>query len=198
MEIIKEEAKIFCKELLKSHDFKVRENAKYLMEIIDSPEIKKPENWNINLESNTSYKENSINDLNAKKSNVKNKKFINTNNTPTGETKPFQKRFTFLIILILFLLIPLLSGCVKIENTLDLSELDSINNYLTVESKYNNKLPWQIKFEEKIREKMSDAEFTADQSNFSLKNKNLNLESTKEILRKIQQTAGDRRRIEQI
>ena len=42
----KEEAKIFCKELLKSRDYKVRENAKYLMEIIDSPEIKKPENWN--------------------------------------------------------------------------------------------------------------------------------------------------------
>ena len=45
----KEEAIIFCKELLKSHDYKVRENAKYLMEIIDSPEIKKPENWNINM-----------------------------------------------------------------------------------------------------------------------------------------------------
>mgnify|MGYP001212892940 FL=1 len=40
----KVEAKNFCKELLKSHDYKVRENAKYLMEIIDSPEIKNPEN----------------------------------------------------------------------------------------------------------------------------------------------------------
>ena len=48
----KEEAKVFCKELLKSHDYKVRENAKYLIEIIDSPEIKKPENWNITIESN--------------------------------------------------------------------------------------------------------------------------------------------------
>ena len=187
----KVDAKKFCKELLKSYDLRTRENAKYLMEIIDSPEIKTPENWNINFESNTSFKKQSINDLNPKKSNVKKKKFINTNNTPTGETKPFQKGFTFLIILILFLLIPLLSGCVKIENTLDLSELDSINNYLKVESKYNNKFPWQIKFEEKIREIIPDAEFTADQSNFSLKNKNLNLERTKEILRKIQQTAGD-------
>ena len=48
----KEEAKIFCKELLKSHDPKVRENANYLMEVIDSPEIKKPENWNITFERN--------------------------------------------------------------------------------------------------------------------------------------------------
>ena len=37
----KEDAKIMCKELLKSYDYKTRENAKYLMEIIDSPEIKK-------------------------------------------------------------------------------------------------------------------------------------------------------------
>ena len=47
----KEEAKRFCKELLKSHDNKTRENAKYLMEVIDSPDIKKPENWNVQFES---------------------------------------------------------------------------------------------------------------------------------------------------
>ena len=40
----KEDAKRFCKELLKSYDNRTRENAKYLMEIIDSPDIKKPEN----------------------------------------------------------------------------------------------------------------------------------------------------------
>jgi len=35
----KEEAKSFCKELLKSYDNKTRENAKYLMEVIASPDI---------------------------------------------------------------------------------------------------------------------------------------------------------------
>ena len=54
----KEEAKIFCKELLKSHNSKVREDAKYLMEIIDSPEIKKPENWNVTIETNATLKKN--------------------------------------------------------------------------------------------------------------------------------------------
>ncbi len=56
----KEEAKLFCKELLKSQDYKVRENAKYLMEIIDSPEIKKPENWNITIESNPNLNKTSL------------------------------------------------------------------------------------------------------------------------------------------
>ena len=50
----KEEAKSFCKELLKSYDNKTRENAKYLMEVIDSPDIKKPENWNLQFESDPS------------------------------------------------------------------------------------------------------------------------------------------------
>ena len=65
----KEEAKKFCKELLKSHDYKVRENAKYLLEIIDSPEIKKPDNWNITIESNPKLKKTSINSLKQNKNN---------------------------------------------------------------------------------------------------------------------------------
>ena len=115
----KEEAKIFCKELLKSHDYKVRENAKYLMEIIDSPEIKKPENWNITIETNPALNKTSLPSLKPNNFKKKEKKFINISNIPTGETKPFQNGFIFIISLLLLLLIPLLSGCVKIENTLD-------------------------------------------------------------------------------
>ncbi|MDC3145248.1 DUF3153 domain-containing protein, partial [bacterium] len=109
----KEEAKRFCKELLKSYDNKTRENAKYLMEVIDSPDIKKPENWNVKFESEPSLNKKSLNSLRKKREVLKKKKFINVTETPTGETKPFQKGFSLIIILFLFLLIPLLSGCVK-------------------------------------------------------------------------------------
>ena len=187
----KKDAKTLCNELLKSYDYKTRENAKYLMDVIDSPEIKKPENWNINFESNQSLEKQPYEILNKKKSNLKEKKFINIINEPTGETKPFQKGFTFIIFFILLCLITLLSGCVKVENTLDLSDIDSISNYLRVESKYINKFPWQKKFEEQISGIFPDAEFKIDESNFSIKNKNLNLEKSKEILTKIQQIAGD-------
>ena len=187
----KEDAKRWCKELLKAYDYKTRENAKYLMEIIDSPEIKKPENWNIKFDPNTSKNNKSSCSINKKKSNVDKNKFINVTDSPTGETKAFQKGFILIISLLLLLLIPLLSGCVKIENTLDLREPDSINNYLKVESKYINKLPWQMKFEDKVKEIFPEAEISTEAANFSLKNKNLNLKDTKEILRKIQQTAGE-------
>ena len=113
----REEAKRFCKELLKSYDNKTRENAKYLMEVIDSPDIKKPENWNVQFESDPSLNKKSFNSLRKKKEVLQKKKFINVTETPTGETKPFQKGFSLIIFLILLLLIPLLSGCVKVEDT---------------------------------------------------------------------------------
>ena len=187
----KEEAKRFCKELLKSYDNKTRENAKYLMEVIDSPDIKKPENWNVQFESDPSLNKKSFNSLRKKKEVLQKKKFINVTETPTGETKPFQKGFSLIIFLILLLLIPLLSGCVKVEDTLDLSEFDSITNNLVIESKYIKKFPWQLKFEEKIKDLFPDEEIEQDESIFSLKNKNLNLEDTKKVLKIIQNTAGE-------
>ena len=187
----KEEAKRFCKELLKSYDNKTRENAKYLMEVIDSPEIKKPENWNLQFESDPSLNKKSLNSLRKKREVLEKKKFINITETPTGETKPFQKGFSLIIFLILLLLIPLLSGCVKVEETLDLSELDSITNNLVIESKYINKFPWQLKFEEKMKDIFPDAEIEQDESTFSLKHKNLNLEDTKQVLKITKNTAGE-------
>jgi len=187
----KEEAKRFCKELLKSFDNKTRENAKYLMEVIDSPEIKKPENWNLHFESSPSLDKNPLKSLRKKREVLEKKKFINVYETPTGETKPFQKGFSLIIFLILLLLIPLLSGCVKVEDTLDLSELDSITNNLVIKSKYINKFPWQLKFEEKMKDIFPDEEIEQDESTFSLKHKNLNLDDTKQILKVTQNTAGE-------
>ena len=187
----KEEAKRFCKELLKSYDDKTRENAKYLMEVIDSPEIKKPKNWNVKFESDPSLNKKSLNSLRKKREVLEKKKFINVTETPTGETKPFQKGFSLIIILLLFLLIPLLSGCVKVEDTLDLSELDSITNNLVIESKYIKKFPWQLKFEKKMKDIFPDAEIEQKESTFSLKHKNVNLADTKQVLKLTQNTAGE-------
>ena len=86
--------KKFCKELLKSYDNKTRENAKYLMEIIDSPDIKKPENWNIQFESDPSLIKNLLIHCAKKKIIERKKNLLMLSDTPTGETKPFQKGFS--------------------------------------------------------------------------------------------------------
>ena len=187
----KDEAKKYCKELLRSNDFKIKENAKYLIEIIESPEIKKPENWNIKFETNLTLNKESLNTLKPKNIKKEKKKFINTSNIPTGETRPFQRGFIFIISLLLLLLIPLLSGCVKIEDTLDLSEIGSINNNFSIESKYIKKFTWQINFEETIKDIIPESELSVGELNSSLKSNNLNLENTKNSLFKIQKTASD-------
>ena len=89
----KEEAKSFCKELLKSYDNKTRENAKYLMEVIDSPDIKKPENWNLKFESDASLNKESLNSLRKKREVLKKKKFINVTETQLVKQNPFRKAF---------------------------------------------------------------------------------------------------------
>jgi hypothetical protein len=161
------------------------------MEVIDSPDIKKPKNWNLQFESDSSLNKKSFNSLSKNRDVLEKKKFINVTDTPTGETKPFQKGFSLIIFLILLLLIPLLSGCVKIEDTLDVSELESITNNLVIESKYIKKFPWQLKFEEKMKDIFPNAEIEQDESTFSLKQKNLNLEDTKQVLKITQNTAGE-------
>ena len=60
-----------------------------------------------------------------------------------------------------------------------------------IESKYIKKFPWQIKFEEKIKDVFPLAEISQEESTFSLKNKNLNLENTAKVLKIIQKIAGE-------
>ena len=93
--------------------------------------------------------------------------------------------------LLLLLLIPLLNGCVKIENTLDLSEIDSINNNFSLESKYIKKFPWQINFEQKVKDIFPDSEISQGEFDFPLIDKNLNIEKAQETLNKLQKSAGD-------
>ena len=60
-----------------------------------------------------------------------------------------------------------------------------------IESKYIKKFPWQLKFEEKMKDIFPDAEIEQEESTFSLKHKNLNLEDTKQVLKITQNTAGE-------
>ena len=89
----KEEAKRFCKELLKSYDNKTRENAKYLMEVIDSPDIKKPENWNVQFDSDPSLNKKSLNSLRKKKKFCRKRNLLMLLRLRLVKQNPFRKAF---------------------------------------------------------------------------------------------------------
>jgi len=178
-----------CKELRKSKFSQVREEAKALLQILDSPNLKIPDNWNVKFED-------SIFDKEFKQTTVQNKysekaqKYINISEKPTGETKPFQKGFIFVILSILILIIFLLSGCVRIENNLDLRETDSINYDLRIQSKYLKKIPWQLNFENELKEIYPSKEIFINEDIFLLQKKGLNIIETKNNINKILKIAS--------
>ena len=185
-----EEAIIICKQLLKSKHRNVREEAKSLIQILSSPNLIIPETWNVQFENLPKERTNNSKISKNIKQLKKGNNFINTSNIPTGDTKPFQKGFIVLTLILLIALIPLLSGCVKIENTLDIRELDSINLELSIESKYLNKLSWQKNFENKIQEISPNAQIIVKNGNFSLIEKGNDLEKTTSLINNILEVAS--------
>ena len=185
-----EESIKLCKELRKSKYSYVREEAKALLQILDSPNLKIPDNWNVKFED-------SIFDKEFKQTTVQNKysekdqKYIKISDQPTGETKPFQQGFLVLIITIFLLIIFLLSGCVRIENNLDLREIDSINYNLRIDSKYLKKIPWQLNFESELKKITSTKEIFINDDIFLLHKKGLNLIEAKNYIDKILKIASD-------
>ena len=185
-----EESIKICKQLRKSKYSHVREEAKALLQILDSPNLKIPDNWNVRFED-------SIIDSEYKQITFKNKysektqKYIKISDDPTGETKPFQKGFMILLFTIFTLIIFLLSGCVRIENNLDLREIDSINYNLRIESKYLKKIPWQINFESEIKKITSSKEILIEDDIFILNKKNLNIEETENNINEILKIASN-------
>ena len=185
----KEESIKICKQLKKSKYSYVREEAKSLLQILDSPNLQIPDNWNIKFENSfkdQEFKQTTIQNQFSKKA----QKYINISEKPTGETKPLQKGFVIVTITLFFIIISLLSGCVKIENNLDLREIDSINYDLRIYSKYLKKIPWQLNFENELKKISKSEEIFLDDDIFLLHKKGLNIIDTKNNINKIIEIAS--------
>ena len=180
-----EEAIDLCKPLTKSKYSHIRDEALSLMQILKSPNLQIPENWNIKFETNLISENNSSLTKKVLKSSPKEEKYINITNEPTGETKTFQKGFIVFTFILLITLLSLLSGCVKIENSLDLRDIDALNIDLQIQSKYLDKLPWQIKLEEKLKATFPNNQLRIDDKKILLISKNLKLNDAELFINKI-------------
>tara|TARA_Y100001978_G_scaffold34022_1_gene29814 strand:- start:2285 stop:3400 length:1116 start_codon:yes stop_codon:yes gene_type:complete len=186
-----EKAIVLCKELLKSNNNLIKEEARSLIQILSSPNLKTPEDWNVKFENDLDFSNKKNFSLKNKKNFKKQQKYINTENKPTGETRTFQKGFIVITFVLLFLLLSLLSGCVKINSTLDLREIDSINVNFDIENKYLSKFPWQINFENKLSDFFPNKQIISNKDLFSLKKTGLNLEEVNLTLNKILKSASN-------
>jgi len=185
-----EESIKICKQLRKSKYSHVREEAKALLQILDSPNLKIPDNWNIKFEDPIFDKE--LKQITVQnKYSEKDKKYIKISDQPTGETKSFQKGFILIILGIFLLMLFLLSGCVKIENNLDIRGIESINYDLRINSKYLKKFPWQLNLESELKEINSSKEIFIDDDIFLLKKKGLSIIETENNINKILKIASE-------
>ncbi len=185
----KEESIEICKQLRKSKYSYVREEAKALLQILDSPNLKIPDNWNVKFEDSIidkDFKQNTLQNKYSKKT----EKYIKISNQPTGETEPFQKGFMILIVTTLILIIFLLSGCVRIENNLDLREIDAINYDFRIDSKYLKKIPWQLNLESELKKLNPNKEIFIDDDKFILHKSDLSIIETKNNINKILKLAS--------
>lgn len=180
-----EEAIILCKQLLKSTNKLVKEEARSLIKILNSPNLQTPDNWNITFENEFNYEKIEPKSFKTKSNYPAQKKFINISNEPTGETKTFQQGFIFFTFVLLFCLILILSGCVRINSTIDIRNIESIDLNFDIESKYFNKIPWQLTFENKMRKVFPDEKIISNSNFFSLKEKGLKLNEVNLIFNQI-------------
>jgi len=185
------EAIDLCKSLTKSKYSHIRDEALSLMQILKSPNLQIPENWNIKFDSNLITKRSSSIPQKVLKNSPKEEKYINIADAPTGETKSFQKGFIIVTFFLLIVLLNLLSGCVKIDNTLDLRDIDDLNIDLQIESKYINKIPWQIKLEEQFKATFPNKQLRINDEGLLLVKKNLKLNDSELFINKILKIIAD-------
>ena len=179
-----EESIKICKQLRKSKYSHVRDEAKALLQILDSPNLKIPDNWNVKFEDsiiNKEFKETTV----KNKYSEKTQKYIKISNKPTGETKTFQKGFIVVILSIFILISFLLGGCVRVENNLDLREVDYINYDLRIDSKYLKKVPWQLNFENELKKITSKKEIFINDDIFLLHKKGMDITETENHINEI-------------
>jgi len=184
------EAIDLCKQLIKSNNKSIKDEARSLIQILNSPNLQIPENWNIQFEQNMNTNFIESKSFQDPKKLIKKENYINISDDPTGETEPFKKGFILFTLILLIFLISLLSGCVKVDNKLDLRDIDAINLEFNIKSKYINKIPWQMNFEDQIKNNFPNSEISSDNVNFTFKKKGMDLNMTKSIINKILQTTS--------
>ncbi|WP_269609853.1 DUF3153 domain-containing protein [Prochlorococcus marinus] len=139
-----------CQALIHNKKESVRQQAKQLLSILDSPHLPRPSSWSVEIpkiEMEPSLK--------SSFRKTKKKEEERINHPPTGPTKNLDFGFSIITLLIIFLLTFLLSGCVDISTNLSLTGPDRLKISLDIESNSGESIPWQREFEDNLSKENS-------------------------------------------
>ena len=168
-----------CQTLIQNKKESVRQQAKQLLSILDSPRLPKPSNWSVEipkLEMEPSLK--------SSFSKAKKKKKEKIYHPPTGPTKSLD--FGFSIILLIILLITfLLSGCVDISTNLSVTGPDRLKISLDIDSNSGESIPWQMEFEENLSKKHSILKLQTHEDKQHFESPTIRFEEVNKLLQEI-------------
>jgi len=142
-----------CQTLIQNKKESVRQQAKQLLSILDAPHLPRPSNWSVKIPKIEMEPTLKSSFGNAKKKKKKNQEKIN--HPPTGPTKSLDFGFSIITLLIILLLTFLLSGCVNISTNLSVTGPDRLKISLDIDSNSGESIPWQMEFENNLREENS-------------------------------------------
>ena len=167
-----------CQTLIHNKKESVRQQAKQLLSILDSPRLPKPSNWSVEipkLEMEPSLKSS------FSKAKKKREKIYHP---PTGPTKSLD--FGFSIILLIILLITfLLSGCVDISTNLSVTGPDRLKISLDIDSNSGESIPWQMEFEENLSKKHSILKLQTHEDKQHFESPTIRFEEVNKLLQEI-------------
>ncbi len=136
-----------CKNLLNSQTISQKENARYLLSILQAPTLKRPEEWSVKLPSLGKDSDQKITYNIAKN----NQSIKLQEAPPTGPTKGLGLGYTAVALAIFFALTILLSGCVHFSTEIQIKGPDKLKMAMEIESNSERILPWQNQFESSLK-----------------------------------------------
>ena len=137
-----------CRLLMSCSDPNLRQQARQLLTILEAPSLERPERWSIRLPKLE------INNTGQSLPSPGRRKRARRNNTPapppTGPTRAPALGFAALVSAVLLAVTLLLSGCMRINADIELAGPDRLQMHWELLSPYNQALPWQQRFEQKV------------------------------------------------
>ena len=143
-----------CRLLCRSRDPELRQQAKRLLEVLESPSLDRPERWSMrlpDLEMNGSG--NAAPPMSSRR---RSRRPAPPPPPPTGPTRAPTAGFAILVTGVLLALTLLLSGCVRIETDLSSSGPDRLQMHWWIRNDTGRPLPWQTQLESRLHKELPD------------------------------------------
>ncbi len=143
-----------CRLLCRSRDPELRQQAKQLLAVLESPSLARPERWSMRLPDLEMTATSASGP--APRGRRRSRKPPPPPPPPTGPTRPPAIGFALFAAAVLFGITLLLSGCVRIDADLDLAGPGHLQMQWDIRNHSGRLQPWQERFEQELHKQLPD------------------------------------------